>query len=420
MVIFFFVVISVLYGIFLLRSNFKFISLLFIAVYSVSFLLPIVVNKPFNFQMYLDKSAYDYTNSLYLLALVTFVISNITVQLIKFDFEFNKITVLRKQNINNIYPIYIIATLIVLLLTGPSIITSGSNTTLDSGAVIKMLQGSALIGYLYLSYLYLYNAQKMQDKIKSFMLVLISLILVAVFIFGRRILLYPTIAIVALYIYKRGKTPSLTKLVSISLAIILIILPLMMSIRTFGLKAGFTNFKDILFGDYNKYLDYLALGTDVTYSYSLATIITNYQTHISPLTLLKPIFIFIPRSIWPNKPGALSEELVKQLNLPFDKGMSIPPGFVGESYVYFGIVGIILASIVFGVLCGIADQYSLKLRTSKEGLHSVQLILITIISIQIIMGSIRGDTATNIQESLYLFLPLGIMFWLSKFKIKLK
>lgn len=167
MVIFFFVVISVLYGIFLLRSNFKFISLLFIAVYSVSFLLPIVVNKPFNFQMYLDKSAYDYTNSLYLLALVTFVISNTTVQLIKFDFEFNKITVLRKQKINNIYLIYIIATLIVLLLTGPSIITSGSNTTLDSGSVIKMLQGSALIGYLYLSYLYLYNAQKMQDKIKA-------------------------------------------------------------------------------------------------------------------------------------------------------------------------------------------------------------------------------------------------------------
>ena len=51
------------------------------------------------------------------------------------------------------------------------------------------------------------------------------------------------------------------------------------------------NFKDILFGDYNKYLDYLALGTDVTYSYSLASILTNYHVHISILTLFKPLFI---------------------------------------------------------------------------------------------------------------------------------
>ncbi|KDP49007.1 O-antigen polysaccharide polymerase Wzy [Staphylococcus haemolyticus] len=420
MVIFIFLFITLIYGLFLFWAKFRFISLFFVSAFSISFLLPIIINKPFNYKIFVDQASYMYVNKLYLLALVIFVITNFLTQISKLEFKLDNYTRLNTNNLNKIYPFYILGTIFVILLTGLNIISKGSTSTLDSSSIVKMLQGSVLMGYLYLSYLYLYNAHSKKEKLKSIVLILISLILVSIFIFGRRILLYPTIAIVVLYIYKRGKTPSLTKLASIGLVIILIILPLMMSIRTFGLKAGFTNFKDILFGDYNKYLDYLALGTDVTYSYSLATIVTNYHTHISLLTLLKPIFIFIPRSLWPDKPGALSEELVKQLNLPFDKGMSIPPGFVGESYVYLGIIGIILASSIFGILCGLADQYSLKLRKSKEGIYSIKLIFITIISIQIIMGSIRGDTATNIQEAFYLFIPLGIMLWLSKFKIKFK
>lgn len=420
MTIFLFVIISAVYAVFLLRSNFRFISLLFLAVFSISFLLPVIVDKPFNYQVYLDAEGYSYTNKLYLLALIVFVISNIIVHFMNIKFKVRNVLIMKKENINNIYPIYIVATIIVIMLTGLNIITSGSTSTLESSSIVKMLQGSVLMGYLYLSYLYLFNSKNMNDRIKSLILVLISVALVAIFIFGRRILIYPTIAIVVLYIYKRGKTPSLVKLSTIALGIILIILPLMMSIRTLGIKKGFVNFKDILFGDYNKYLDYLALGTDVTYSYSLASILTNYHVHISILTLFKPLFIFIPRSIWPNKPGALSEEIVKQLNLPFDKGMSIPPGFVGESYLYLGVFGIILASVIFGVFCGLADQYSLSLRATKDGCHSINLILITIISIQLIMGSVRGDTATNIQEAFYLFIPMSLMFWLSKFKIKYK
>ena len=122
------------------------------------------------------------------------------------------------------------------MLTGLNIITSGSTSTLESSSIVKMLQGSVLMGYLYLSYLYLFNSKNMNDRIKSLILVLISVALVAIFIFGRRILIYPTIAIVVLYIYKRGKTPSLVKLSTIALGIILIILPLMMSIRTLGIK----------------------------------------------------------------------------------------------------------------------------------------------------------------------------------------
>ncbi|WP_210129994.1 O-antigen polymerase [Staphylococcus sp. GDX8P54P] len=419
MIIFLFTLIALLYGLFLFRSNFKFISLFFVATFSVSFLLPVIVDKPFNFNIFVDRDSFSYVNKLYFLALMIFVIANFITQNIKFNFRPQNFTLLKNYNIKKIYPVYIVATILVILLTGLNIISSGSTSTLESNSIVKMLQGSVLMGYLYLSYLYFYNTQNKKDMYKGIIFVLISLILVAIFIFGRRILLYPTIAIIVLYIYKRGKIPSLTKLLTIALSTILVILPLMMSIRTFGIKNGFINFKDILFGDFHKYLDYLVLGTDVNYSYSMANIVTNYHVQISLLTLLKPILIFIPRSIWPDKPGALSEEIVKQLNLPFNEGMSIPPGFVGEAYVYLGVFGIVLASVIFGVLCGLADQYSISLRNNEKGIYSIRLILITLISIQLIMGSIRGDTATNIQEACYLFIPLAFMMWISKFKIKI-
>ncbi|MCQ9279198.1 O-antigen polymerase [Staphylococcus borealis] len=419
MIIFLFTLIALLYGLFLFRSNFKFISLFFVATFSVSFLLPVIVDKPFNFNIFVDRDSFSYVNKLYFLALMIFVIANFITQNIKFNFRPQNFTLLKNYNIKKIYPVYIVATILVILLTGLNIISSGSTSTLESNSIVKMLQGSVLMGYLYLSYLYFYNTQNKKDMYKGIIFVLISLILVAIFIFGRRILLYPTIAIIVLYIYKRGRIPSLTKLLTIALSTIFVILPLMMSIRTFGIKNGFINFKDILFGDFHKYLDYLVLGTDVNYSYSMANIVTNYHVQISLLTLLKPILIFIPRSIWPDKPGALSEEIVKQLNLPFNEGMSIPPGFVGEAYVYLGVFGIVLASVIFGVLCGLADQYSISLRNNEKGIYSIRLILITLISIQLIMGSIRGDTATNIQEACYLFIPLAFMMWISKFKIKI-
>lgn len=420
MIIFFFVTISVTYAIYLLRSNFRFISLLFLTVFSISFLLPIIMDKPFNYKLYLDASNYDYTNKLYLLALIVFVVTNLIIQLANIKFEMNNLLIIKTKNIDNIYPIYVLATIVVIMLTGLNIFTGGSTATLENSSIMKMLQGSVLLGYLYLSYLYLYNSNNTRNKVKSLFLILISVIVVTIFIFGRRILIYPTIAILVLYIYKKGKTPNLLHLSAIALSTILIILPLMMSIRTYGLKDGFVNFKDILVGDYNKYIDYLAVGTDVNYSYSLATIITNYQVHVNILTLFKPLFIFIPRSIWPNKPQPLSEEIVKKLNFPFDQGMSIPPGFVGEAYIYLGVFGIILASIIFAIFCGLADQYSLSLRKAENGIYSINLILITILSIQLIMGSIRGDTATNIQEALYLFIPLALLLWLSQIKLKFK
>ncbi|RIO68648.1 oligosaccharide repeat unit polymerase, partial [Staphylococcus borealis] len=199
MIIFLFTLIALLYGLFLFRSNFKFISLFFVATFSVSFLLPVIVDKPFNFNIFVDRDSFSYVNKLYFLALMIFVIANFITQNIKFNFRPQNFTLLKNYNIKKIYPVYIVATILVILLTGLNIISSGSTSTLESNSIVKMLQGSVLMGYLYLSYLYFYNTQNKKDMYKGIIFVLISLILVAIFIFGRRILLYPTIAIIVLY-----------------------------------------------------------------------------------------------------------------------------------------------------------------------------------------------------------------------------
>lgn len=419
MTIILFITIAIIYSYFLFKNNFRFISLFWIVMFSISLLLPVFIANYFTYGFLIGDEIYAKLNLIFLIALISFVISNLPFQLKRIKFKTNKINTLDYKTISKSNFIYIILGLFLAVLIGFEVVQSGTATTLELNSWIKILQSSILIGLLYTSYLKLLFSTNRKQKIKSFLIIILVIIFALLFMFGRRILIYPTIAAIIIYIYWKNKSPSLLKMGSISIGTIFIGLPLLMSIRTFGIKEGFFNFLNIIMGDYKQYINYLSIGTDVTYSYSLAAIIVSDNVRVTLLTLFKPLFIFIPRNIWPDKPGALSETLVQKLNLPFEEGMSIPPGLIGESYVYMGEIGVILAGVIFGVVCGIVDNYSQHLRNIDKGKYSINLIMITLISIQIIMGSIRGDTATNIQEALYLFIPLWIILKFAKFKIKI-
>ncbi|MGW7834704.1 O-antigen polysaccharide polymerase Wzy [Staphylococcus xylosus] len=419
MTILIFLILSFLYVYFLYKHNFRFISLFWTVMFSISLLLPVLIGKHFSYGYIINDAIYTKLDNIYLLCLIVFIISNIPFQLKKIRFKDKNIKLIKYKNIKFSNIVYSFLSLILIIILGVEIITTGTVSTLELNSWIKMMQASILLGFLYTSYLRFLFADTKKSKVMNFIIIIIAVLIVLTFVFGRRILIYPTIAAIIIYIYRTGYKPSILKVSILSIFSIFIGLPLLMSIRTLGIKDGVSNFIEIIKGDYNQYLNYLAIGTDVTYSYSLAAIILSEDVKITFLTLFKPLFIFIPRSIWPNKPEALSEALVHKMNLPFEKGMSIPPGLVGESYVYFGIIGVILVGIIFGVICGIADNYSQHLIKQKNGRNSINLIMIIIVMIQIIMGSIRGDTATNIQESLYLFLPLLLILNFSRYKFKI-
>lgn len=422
MVVLTFTVLAFVYGVFLLKNNFRFVSLFFLSMYSVSFLLPALINKKFNYKFYLSDIYYEKLNVLYLSGLIIFILSNFIFNFTKIKnvkFGFLKVNVLTKKSINKLFLVFLVLFAIMAIVLGIEVVLYGTTATLELPSIIKIFQSITILGAVYSSLLKIYFSESKREIIFGVFISILVILFSSLFLFGRRLLLYPIIAVIALFIFKRKKSPSLIKLSVIAITTITIILPGMMSIRTLGFSEGIKNFRDILFGDYNQYLQYLSVGTDVTYSYSLAGIIMAYDTRITPLTLLKPIFSFIPRSIYPDKPQPLSEAIVEHLSLDFDQGMSIPPGIVGESLLYGGIIWMIFVFLIFGVVCGLLDNYTNYLRAEKNGLFSTNLIFITIVTVQFLSGSIRGDTATNIQESFYLFLPFLFLLIASKYKFVL-
>ncbi|PTJ85326.1 oligosaccharide repeat unit polymerase, partial [Staphylococcus hyicus] len=342
MVILAFVVLSIGYGIFLLKNNFRFVSLFFLAMYSVSFLLPVIINIRFDYKFYLSDVYFDRLNLMYLIGLIIFIISNAMFNLTRTEKVNNSLLkphILSKSSINKLFSIFVCLFLLMVLIIGLEVIVNGTAATLELPSILKIFQSITIVGLVYSALLKIYFSNNKKEVFLNIIIAIICILCVSLFIFGRRLILYPLIAIVALFIFKRNKTPSLFKLSMLAIVVITIVLPGMMSIRTLGFQEGVKNFAKILSGDYDQYLQYLSIGTDVTYSYSLAGIILASDIRITPITLLKPILSFIPRSIFPNKPQPISEAIVSHLNLDFNKGMSIPPGIVGESYLYGGFIG---------------------------------------------------------------------------------
>ncbi|PTJ86148.1 oligosaccharide repeat unit polymerase, partial [Staphylococcus hyicus] len=79
-------------------------------------------------------------------------------------------------------------------------------------------------------------------------------------------------------------------------------------------------------------------------------------------------------------------------------------------------IGVIIIFILLGLLSGCLDNYLKYLRDQKNGVFSLNLIFIMIVSTQFISGTIRGDTATNIQESIYLFIPFLFFLIITRYK----
>ncbi|WP_156875648.1 hypothetical protein [Ornithinimicrobium pekingense] len=65
-------------------------------------------------------------------------------------------------------------------------------------------------------------------------------------------------------------------------------------------------------------------------------------------TLWNYVIAPVPRAIWPDKPIIDTGVPIGRIIYRTD-GTSIPPGLIGEAYWAFGIVGVCLAALVFGV-----------------------------------------------------------------------
>lgn len=83
-------------------------------------------------------------------------------------------------------------------------------------------------------------------------------------------------------------------------------------------------------------------------------LVPNMYDYLSGQSYFRLFFIAIPRSIWSDKPKN-TETLVGSWLHPGVEGMSVPPGIIGDLYINFGILGVVLM-FGFGVFFSLLDR----------------------------------------------------------------
>ena len=205
------------------------------------------------------------------------------------------------------------------------------------------------------------------EKKESIIIFSIIIIFTSILVFARRHVIYPIFAII---FYKLSKTKNKRKIIGMGLAVIpifFIAMFIMGYFRTYG--ASNTNMQSIInYFKYGNFIDIFFSNTDFSASYYfLSKQVMCGDIHTSPLGYFKVFFALIPRSIWPNKPGYTSVEILSILEpLKVSQGFSAGTGYIGEALATLGVGGLIIVSGFWGILCGYLDKKYYYLREKKN------------------------------------------------------
>ncbi len=118
------------------------------------------------------------------------------------------------------------------------------------------------------------------------------------------------------------------------------------------------------------------------------------------------LLFFVPRSLWPNKPIGSGAFVSESMGMSLDN-VSMP--IVGEAYINFGILGIILFAFVFGLLCrGFDQRYWKKVENNDNGL----LVHFYPVLIGYFFFMNRGDLMSSFAFIMGLFFAFLTIYWI--------
>lgn len=319
-----------------------------------------------------------------------------------------------------IYLLMLLVFLVYLSRTTPisTFFNNGSKILFDQEENIAMLLfPTLLLGLNMISLLALLYAKNKKQLFISLTILSASITVTLLFSFGRRMLIFPfAVALILYYLKDRSKR----KLVLIFLSVLLtltVIMPFMMFVRTFGVANALEKYLPMI----QKYdVAMLASQTDFTMAYNLLVLQVQVgDVRVDPLTILKPLFMVIPRSIWPEKPVALCIQILPQLgiNIP---GYSAAPGFIGESLALLGLLGIVFFPALWGVVCGRYDRVirSKYLQNKRVENVDIRVIAYLLFAVQLVTGMHRGDTGNAMVEFILIIIPLLMILRMSAFALK--
>ena len=240
----------------------------------------------------------------------------------------------------------------------------------------------------------------------------IILYLVETVLFGfTRIFLITILTIVFVYEVRNMTVNKQLVLFIVSVSLLVLLLISLNFIRSLGLGRV---------DDFWGYLDlsYVLESTDFGASYKWFDKLLNQQSPlINPIVYLKPLFVLIPRSIWPSKPEPLSLQILRYIDPDLaSTGYSTAGNSVlGEGYAVLDWLGLILYPLLWGIVCSSLDRNYYNRLNNKEK-TSLNDICYYIFAVFIVISGQRGDWSQYMGIVLWLYyLPLFVM---SKFTVR--
>lgn len=214
------------------------------------------------------------------------------------------------------------------------------------------------------------SARNLKEKHEANKTFLVLLIIISIFVFARRHVIYPLFAVGFFGLSQNKKKLKILAIVLLLTSVFFIIMFLMGYLRTFGLKN--LNIEAILnyFKHYN-FMDIFISNTDFGASYKYFAYQIEYgDIFVGPLGYFKALFAPIPRSIWINKPIYTSIRILSILEPEkVNQGYSAASGYIGEAHAALGIWGIVIVSSIWGFICGYLDKkyhYLIKKRENMK------------------------------------------------------
>lgn len=127
--------------------------------------------------------------------------------------------------------------------------------------------------------------------------------------------------------------------------------------------------------------------------------------YINPIVYFKPVYAFIPRSIWPSKPSQMSLQILKMLEpaLAASGYSTAGNSVLGEGYAVLGKPGIFIWPFVWGLLCERIDKNQYE-RIAGGKLKCLACLFYYIFAVFIVVSAQRGDWSQYMIQFLWMFM----------------
>lgn len=395
-----------------------------------------------NLLMYFNIPSYEYVQSLmkgmsfdqFLLSSFIHLLSSLVIVFCymlsrkdyKFLYSFNNFSFLFKKPPQTRILLWIILLLSVSIFANYQFFSFFSFSFFSSFGLSSELDSYNSMGYLrelaglsilscFLSLAYFFESKNKQMKLIFAFFAFLSFLLIignALLVSKRAILIVTLIGIWVISSFYNYRIPNFIKIIFFML--FLSILVFMTSFRI--------NFQEFSFQgvDLNKFLDvssYLIVnngGIDVMKFQHLVNYVDTKGDYKNGELLSNLFLLAVPRSVWSEKPVNADTQFGIEVYEADTYGAgAVPPGILGEFFWDFSWIGVIVGSIIAGLVMGFLDKL---LFFKKESIFIKVLFSVSLIWTGMnILGS--GLVSTSIGV-LVLIIPLIFIFFFSNLNFK--